>query len=150
MLRKFSAVVAAFAMFTLMNTGAQAQDHERNWEPGHVVAVTHVHIKPGMTNAYMNDLAGLWRPYNERLKKDGDVVDYAVYSNASAREGEPDLVLTVTYKNWATFDRRPEYFEQISRELAGSLDEMRGRAIDREDLREIGSTFTLQEMKFME
>jgi hypothetical protein len=113
-----------------------------------VVAVTNVHIKPGMTNAYMNDIGNLWRKFNEQQKKDGDIIDYKVYSNTAAREGEPEMILTVTYKNWAAFDRDTEYFEKLSEKLMGSLDNMREAAIDREAIRTIGSTYVLQEMNF--
>jgi hypothetical protein len=71
-----------------------------------------------------------------------------VYSNAAAREGEPDMILVVTYKNWATFDRDTEYFEKLSEKRMGSLENMRDAAIDREAIRSIGSTYFLQEMNF--
>ena len=137
-------VVASLAGTTL------AQDHTRNWENGQVMTVTHVHLKPGMTNAYMNDIANLWRKYNDQQMADGDVVAYNVYANSFARDGEPDLILTVTYKDWATFDRSAEYFEALSEKLMGSLDDMREAAIDREELRTIGSTYVLQEMTFID
>jgi hypothetical protein len=125
-----------------------AQDHTRNWDLGHVVTVTNVHIKPGMTNAYMNDLGNLWRKFNEQQKKDGDIVDYKVYSNTAPREGEPDLIVTVTYRNWAAFDRDTKYFETLSEKVMGSLDNMREAAIDRETIRTVGSSYVLQEMDF--
>jgi hypothetical protein len=56
--------------------------------------------------------------------------------------------LTITYKNWATFDRSNEYFEELSEKLMGSLDNMREAAIDREAIRTLGSTIVLQEMNF--
>jgi hypothetical protein len=145
---KFKAAIAVFCGALLVSATSFAQDHTRNWDVGYVVAVTYVHIKPGMTNAYMNDIGNLWRKFNEQQKKDGDIVDYKVYSNTAAREGEPDMILTVTYKNWATFDRDTEYFEKLSEKLMGSLDNMREAAIDREDIRTIGSTYVLQEMNF--
>lgn len=141
-------LVAVLCVALAFSTTAFAQDHTRNWDLGHVVAVTNVHIKPGMTNAYMNDIGNLWRKFNEQQKKDGDIVDYKVYSNTAAREGEPDMILTVTYKNWAAFDRDTEYFENLGEELMGSLDNMRDAAIDREAIRTIGSAYVLQEMNF--
>jgi len=141
-------LVAVLCVALAFSTTAFAQDHTRNWDLGHVVAVTNVHIKPGMTNAYMNDIGNLWRKFNEQQKKDGDIVDYKVYSNTAAREGEPDMILTVTYKNWAAFDRDTEYFENLGEKLMGSLDNMRDAAIDREAIRTIGSAYVLQEMNF--
>lgn len=145
---KTTAALAACVCALLLSAASYAQDHSRNWDFGNVVVVTHVDIKPGMTNAYMNDIGNLWRKFNEQQKKDGDIVDYKVYSNAAARDGEPDLILVVTYKNWATFDRDTEYFEKLSEKLMGSLDNMRDAAIDREAIRSIGSTYFLQEMNF--
>ena len=139
---KTTAALAACVCALLLSAASYAQDHSRNWDFGNVVVVTHVDIKPGMTNAYMNDIGNLWRKFNEQQKKDGDIVDYKVYSNAAARDGEPDLILVVTYKNWANFDRSIEYFEELSEEMMGSLDNMRDAAIDREEIRTIGSTFS--------
>ncbi len=148
MIRKSTTAVAVVVGLLLLNAASFAQDHTRNWDVGHVVAVTNVHIKAGMTNAYMNDIGNLWRKFNEQQKKDGDIIDYKVYSNTAAREGEPDMILTVTYKNWAAFDRDAEYFERLSEKLMGSLDNMREAAIDREAIRTIGSSYVLQEMNF--
>lgn len=136
---------AAFAGST-----ATAQDNERGWDQGHVVQVTEVHIKDGMFNAYINDLNNVWRKFIEAQMEEGDVIDYSMFSNPDKREGEPDLYLTVTYKNWAAFDRGVEYFEQLGQEVMGSTKEMREANIDRGELRTIGSTYTLREIRFKE
>lgn len=127
---------------------AWAQDHSRGWETGSIVQVTNVHIKDGMFNAYINDLNNVWRKFLEEQMKDGSVIDYGMYSNPNSRKGEPDLILTVTYANWAAFDRGAEYFEEIGSKVLGSPEEMRTANIDRGALREIGSTTVLQEIKF--
>jgi len=127
---------------------AHAQDNTRNWELGYVVQVTNVHIKDGMFNAYINDLNNIWRKFNEKQIEDGDIISYSMYSSTAQRDGEPDLILVVTYKNWATFDRSIEYFEEISEEVFGSMEEGRTANINRGELRTIGSTINLQEIKF--
>lgn len=132
------------------STSAQAQDHSRGWDQGYVVQVTEVHTKDGMFNAYINDLNNVWRKFLEKQKEEGDVIRYGMYSNVNPREGEPDLYLTITYKDWATFDRGVEYFEKISSEIMGSMENMREANIDRGELRTIGSTYTLRELKFKE
>lgn len=146
-------IVRVSAVFTLLlsilvSTNALAQDHSRNWDNGYVVGVTEVHIKPGMFNAYINDLNGLWRKFLEEQMKDGSVIRYGMYGNAAAREGEPDLYLTVTYANWAAFDRGEDYFNKIRDKVIGSADEMREANVKRGDLRTIGSTYNLREIKF--
>lgn len=127
---------------------AAAQDHTRNWTNGNVVVVTHVTTHPGMFNAYINDLNNVWRKFMEEQKKDGSVVDYGMYANSFGRDGEPDLILTVTYKDWAAFNLGPDYFEEVSKRIAGGPEDMRVKAVDRESLRTIGSNFVLQEIKF--
>ena len=145
---KLSAALAVFLCAAMFSVPASAQDNERNWENGTILQVTHVTTKPGMFNAYINDLNGLWRLFLEQQKEDGNVVGYRMWSNVAARENEPNLILTVEYANWAAFDLGVEYFEEISVKLRGSLEKMRELGIAREELREIGSTFNLQEVKF--
>ena len=145
---KLTAALAAILCTAMGSAPASAQDHERNGENGTILAVSHVHIKPGMFNAYINDLNGLWRVFQEEQMKDGSVVGYRMWSNVAARKGEPDLILTVEYANWAAFDRGVEYFDELSKKLRGSTEKMRTLNIERGDLREIGSSFNLQEIKF--
>ncbi len=148
-----SKILAVFgiAMFAALGSSpAMAQDHTRGWEQGHVVQVTEVHIKEGMFNAYINDLNNVWRQFLDARVEDGDVVDYRIFANANSREGEPDLYLTVTYKNWAALDRGVEYFEGLGEKVLGSAEEMREANVDRGELRTIGSTYMLREITFKE
>ena len=148
-----SKVLAIFGIALLAAFGSSpvlAQDHSRGWEQGHVVQVTEVHIKDGMLNAYINDLNNVWRKFVEAQIEEGDVISYGMYANPDKREGEPDLFLTVTFKNWAAFDRGVEYFEELGTKVMGSTDKMREANIDRGELRTIGSIYTLQEITFQE
>lgn len=141
--------IAGLAIFGVMgSTSAVAQDHSRGWDEGHIVQVTEVHTKEGMFNAYINDLSNVWRKYLEAQKEDGDVIRYDMYSNVNPREGEPDLFLAVTYKNWAAFDRGVEYFDNLGAKILGSPEDMRKADIDRGKLRTIGSTYVLREITF--
>lgn len=135
-------------LLVMISVPAFAQDHSRGWENGPVVVVSEVHIKPGMFNAYINDLNNVWRKFQEAQKADGYVVSYSILSNVSAREGEPDLYLTITYPNWAAFDTGNEYFEELGQKILGSMEDMREANIDRGDLRTLGGSKTLQEIKF--
>ena len=145
---KLMAALAVFLCAATFSVQASAQDHERNWESGTILQVTHVTTKPGMFNAYINDLNGLWRVFLEEQMKDGSVIGYRMWSNVAARKDEPNLILTIEYANWAAFDLGIEYFEDMSKRLRGSTEEMRQLGVKREDIREIGSTLNLQEIKF--
>ena len=150
MKNKLIAVLSLAVIASFGSTSALAQDNTRGWEQGYVVQVTEVHTKDGMFNAYINDLSKVWRKFLDAQKADGDVISYGMYSNVNQREGEPDLFLTVTYKNWAAFDNGVEYFEKLGSEIMGSMDDMREANIDRGELRTIGSTYTLRELTFAE
>jgi len=148
MKHKVFSLVGLVLFAALGSTSALAQDHSRGWEQGYIVQVTEVHTKDGMFNAYINDLSNVWRKFLDAQKEDGDVIRYGMFSNANPREGEPDLFLTVTFKNWAAFDRGVEYFENLGSQVLGSTEEMREANIDRGELRTIGSTYVLREITF--
>jgi hypothetical protein len=87
-MKRISIVTAILAVSICTMSGtAFAQDHSRGWENGNIVAVTEVHIKPGMFNAYVNDLNNVWRKFNEAQIKEGDIVSFSMFANTSAREG---------------------------------------------------------------
>ena len=144
------ALLSIILLGAFAGTSAVAQDHTRGWEQGYVVQVTEVHTKDGMFNAYINDLSNVWRKFMETRKAEGDVIRYGMYSNINPREGEPDLYLTVTYKNLAAFDRGVEYFDELSSKVLGSPEDMRKASVDRGELRTIGSTYMLRELTFKE
>ena len=148
MRKTFTAILTALFLTVLASSTAVAQDNTRNWDNGAVIAVTEVHIKDGMFNAYINDLNNVWRKYIEEQMKDGSVLGYNMYGNVASRDGEPDLYLTVTYANWAAFDLGEEYFNAIRDKVQGSADVARSASIKRGDLRTLGSNYNLQEVKF--
>jgi len=148
MRKTFTAILTALLLTVLASSTAVAQDNTRNWDNGAVIAVTEVHIKDGMFNAYINDLNNVWRKYIEEQMKDGSVLGYNMYGNVASRDGEPDLYLTVTYANWAAFDLGEEYFNAIRDKVQGSADVARSASIKRGDLRTLGSNYNLQEVKF--
>ena len=150
MKKSLSIALTIFLFTSVFSLSAIAQDNERNWDNGAIVAVTEVHIKPGMFNAYVNDLNNVWRQFNEAQMADGSILSYGMYANAAPRAGEPDLYLTVTYKNWATFDLGEEYFASIRDKIMGSAEAMRSAGIKRGDLRTIGDQYNLVEIKFRE
>ena len=148
MRKTFTAILTALFLTVLASSTAVAQDNTRNWDNGAVIAVTEVHIKDGMFNAYINDLNNVWRKYIEEQMKDGSVLGYNMYGNVASRDGEPDLYLTVTYANWAAFDLGEEYFNAIRDKVQGSADVARSASIKRGDLRTLGSNYNLQEITF--
>ena len=148
--RKLSKSLICALLLCLPVLGAWAQDHSRSHEPGQVLALTYVHTKPGMFNAYVNDLKANWARSLDAQIEAGHVVSYGMYTIISPREGEPNLILRVSYPNWATFDLSPDYFDELMSATFGSQDQAREAGIKRGELRTIGSEMLLQELKFKE
>ncbi|ABG39032.1 hypothetical protein Patl_0503 [Paraglaciecola sp. T6c] len=81
-----------------ISTTAIAQ--ESSYSYGTVWEAHGIRILPGQFENYMDHLAGSWKDVYEFAKKEGHVVDYHVLANNHAREGEPDLILVVEYKDY--------------------------------------------------
>jgi hypothetical protein len=145
---KLSAALAVFLCAAMFSVPASAQDNGRNWENGNVIAVSEVHTEPGMFNAYINDLKGLWRVFLDQQIEDGNVVRYRLLVNTFGRDNEPDLLLITEHPNWAAFDLSNEYFEELTKKLQGSMDNARSATLDRGKLRRLGGNAVYQEITF--
>jgi hypothetical protein len=93
-------LAAAAALTVAMAAPALAQ--ESSYKPGSVWEVSRIKVLPGQFENYLDYLADRWKKIQEFGKKEGAVLDYHVLSLNNAREGEPDLVLIVEYKDYLT------------------------------------------------
>ena len=145
---RLMAALAVLLCASMFSVPAAAQDNDRNWENGNVIATTQVFTEPGMFNAYINDLRGLWRVFLDQQIEDGNVVSYRMLVNSFAPDGEPDLLLITEHPNWAAFDLSSEYFDELTEKLQGSLAKARDATIERGKLRRLGGNAVYQEIKF--
>jgi len=118
------------------------------WDDGSVWAIGYAETKPGKFNDYMSDLNNVWRVFTEREMEDGDILSYHVLQVPVPRDGEPDVIFLIEYKNWAAFDKGTEYFENLSEEIMGSVEMAEVANVDREALRTLRGGLTAQEVKF--
>jgi hypothetical protein len=137
-----SVIVAVAALLI----AGSAQSADRNWDFGSVWAISYAETKPGKFNDYMNDLNNVWRKFLEDEKATGDVLSYRVLQAAFTRDGEPDVIFLVEYKNYAAFDKGMEYFENQSEEIMGSVDDAMQAGIDREAIRALRGSLVAQEI----
>ncbi len=144
-MKKFTIIIIAL-IFLAVAGGIQAAD--RVWEDGSVWAISYAKTKPGKFNAYMEDLNKVWRVFTEREMQDGYVLSYRVLQIPAPRDGEPNVMFLVEYKNWAAFDRGSEYFDKITEEIMGSTEQSEAANIDREALRTLRGSLGAQEVVF--
>ena len=145
MLRRFGGLLLA-ALLTLASMSALAQE-ERSYTEGTVTEVSAIKIKPGGFDAYMAWLQKTWKAANEEYKKAGLIVDYGVYATNARNSSEPDLYLTIVYKNWGALDNLQDKTDPIDKKIYGSTTQANQGFIDREKIREVLGVERIQELK---
>jgi hypothetical protein len=134
-------LVAAAATFI---SGAVLAD-EMSPKEGHVLDVTSVKIKYGRFDDYWTFLRTTWRQEMDEAKKQGIIVDYAIYGATAHNPSEPDLFLVVEYANMAALDGLDAKMEAIDKKIMGSTKASNQAAVDRESMRTIlGDQFIRQ------
>lgn len=145
MLRRFAGPLLAAAL-ALTSLNALAQE-ERSYTEGTVLEISSIKIKPGGFDTYMAWLSKTWKVEQEEFKKAGIIVDYGVYATNSRNPSEPDLYLTVVYKNWAARDGLLDKTDPIDKKIFGSIAQANQGFIDREKIREVLGVQYIQELK---
>ncbi len=143
--------MTALALMGIFAQPLQAQSSDRVWQEGSVWAISYIETKPGHFNDYISDLSNVWRKYLEAQKEDGLLISYKMLNVNFSRDGEPNLILLVEYKDWAAFDAgNAEYFEQLTSRIQGSVQQGQQASINREDLRALRGSIVAQEIAFRE
>jgi hypothetical protein len=135
-------VHALFAV-ALLSAPALADDH---YSEGNVTQLSFIRTRPGMFDEYMKYLSTTYQDLLEAQKQAGLVVDYKVYATEPGSPGEPDVILSVTYKNWAAFDGLDDKVEPIVNAAFGGESQANTAAVDREKMRELLGTERIQEL----
>lgn len=143
-MRCLTAPLASFAFALGLTPAAVAQD--RPYTEGPVMNVSYIRVKPGMFDKYVKWLATDWKRNMEAQKKEGIILDYAVYSSPQSREGDWNMVLTTTYKNMGALDSLRDRAEPLVNRTMKTTPEQRAQqTIQREAMREqLGSRLLRQ------
>ena len=139
-------LVMITALFTL-NASALAADRVYD-DSGSVWTVGYIETKPGHFDDYIANLHSIWKRYLDEQKKDGSVLSYKMIAVGFPRDGEPNLMLMVEYKNYAAFDRGNAYFDELAKKLQGGTEQATQSNIDREALRELRGGWVGRELTF--
>ena len=142
------AVASALSIVSAAATSntAAAQD-TRVYREGPVVVVSYVRTKPGMFDRYMEYLNTAYKTNLEAEKAAGVVTDYAIYTSDARTPTDHDVMLTVTYKNWAALDNLRDRTEPVADRALQSTERQRDQQyIDRGAIREILGTRTYQQL----
>jgi hypothetical protein len=89
------------AMLATASSGA-AMAQESSYKPGSVWQSSRIKVLPGQFENYLDYLDARWKKVQDFGKKEGVILSYHVLSVNDARQGEPDLILLVEYKDYMT------------------------------------------------
>jgi hypothetical protein len=138
--------LAASLLLACLASPSGAQDLP--YTEGPVMSVSYIRIKPGMFDKYMQYLDTDYKQLMDAQKKEGVILDYAVYTSPSRDEKDWDMVLTTTYKNMGALDNLRERAEPLTlKTLKRTREQSTEAAIDREAMRELVGSRLLRKLE---
>jgi hypothetical protein len=138
---QFAVGVVTFLVLIFPATG-----QELSYTPGTVWNISNIQIEPGQTQRYLDYLAGDWKKLNEFGKKEGYVVSYHVFQVNNARNGEPDLILAIEYKDYYTNAQQLAQQKSLEAFLASDARKMESQSGERKAMRKLVGSMELQEL----
>ena len=130
--RALGALAGLFAFIAVTGVSVAA---DQPYQDGPVTMVSSIRTLPGMHDTYLRFLATTYRTNMDAAKKEGIILDWAVYETSPRSPEEPNVYLAVTYKNMAAFDGLDERMEPIMQRSFGDQAARSAAAIDREKMR---------------
>ncbi len=100
----------------MLATSVMAQ--EVSYKPGSVWEANRIDVLPGQFENYMDYLSTTWKKNQELAKAEGIVLDYQVLAVNNARQGEPDLILLVEYKDYQTTAQQEAFRKKVNAMMA--------------------------------
>lgn len=141
------ATMAATAALTLTMAGSAAAQ-ESSYNPGTVWQFSNIQVEPGQFERYVDYLAGNWRKINELGKKEGMVVSYHVFTVNNKRDGEPDLILGVEYRDYFSNAQQLAFQKKVEALLASDAHKLDAAGGERKVMRKVTGGMELQELQF--
>jgi opacity protein-like surface antigen len=130
-----AALMAAAAM------GATAAAQSWPTTDGSVWVASRVDILPGQGPAYLDYLASDWKKEMEWGKSQGYILSYRVLRTNHARNGEPDVVLLVEYKDYTATAERQAVGQRFNAAMGTNARQRAVANAEREKIRtQMGST----------
>jgi hypothetical protein len=125
--------LAGVVAFVSLHGAAVAAD--KPYDQGTVTVVSSIRTNPGMLDTYLRYLSTTYKTNMDAAKKEGIVLGWNVYQTQPRSADDPNIYLTVTYKNMAAFDGLDDRMEPIQQRSFGDQKARDAAAVDREKMR---------------
>lgn len=144
MMKIKSLFVGGAMMAAMMASPAMAQ--ESSYRPGTVWEASRINVLPGQFENYMDYLATTWKKNQEMAKAEGILLEYHVLATNNARQGEPDLILIVEYKDYQTTAQQEAFSKKVNAALAQDRRKADAAGGERTKMRELMGSTEYQEL----
>ena len=141
---KLKASLCAAVAALSLSFPALAQDS--SYTQGSVWFFSNIQIEPGQFENYMDYLGANWKKVQELGKKEGTVVSYHVLSVNAQRNGEPDLILAVEFKDYSNKAQNEAFQKKIEALLAADARQQATAGGQRGTMRKLTGNMELQEL----
>ncbi len=137
-------IAVAFAVLVSLGISFTAVADDHPFTEGPVVNVSRIRTEYGHFDDYMNYLDTTWKASQEAAKKAGYIVGYEVLTAEPRDPNDADIILVVTYKNWAALDGATAKGDAIAKAIEGSVAKSNQAAADRLKIRRVLGSSTMQ------
>jgi hypothetical protein len=141
----YKQIAALSILVASTGLAAVAAADDKPYKEGAVTDVASIRVKDGKFNDYINYLRGPYKAEMDAEKQAGIILDYRFYQVPPRSPHDANLILTVTYPNFAALDRTAE-IDAISVKVEGSLKASDQGVADRGSIREILGSELIQEL----
>lgn len=119
----------------------------RVYTEGPVVVMSYIRTRPGMFERYLEYLNGPYKTSMEAQKGAGLVTGYTIHTSPPRTPQDHDIILSVTYRNWAGFDGFADRADAVAnRALQNTPRQRDQQSIDRAAMREVLGTRNYQQL----
>ncbi|MFI4879223.1 MAG: hypothetical protein ACHQD6_02020 [Steroidobacterales bacterium] len=144
MTRTIPCLCAAAALLALSALTPVAYADGRDYNDGPVVNVAAIRTAGGHFDEYMHWLATTYKKLMEAQKKAGLITSYRVMVVEPRGPHDPDIYLITEFKNWAALDGLGHKADAVTAEIAGSLEQADHAQAEREKIRTVLGSQTMQ------
>ena len=119
---------------------------QRQYKNGSVWVIQFVNVKPGMDEAYMNHITGVWKTLLEAEKKDKVVLSYKVLRTEGHTADDWNMMLMAEYKDLASLEAFEAREEAIAQKVVGDDQKQQQGYKDRLEIRQITGSRVAREL----
>ena len=138
-------IVLSMCLAASFSLNARAQD-ERHYTDGPVTEVDYIQVEYGHFEEYVDWLNSTWKPTMEATKKAGLIIDYKVFSATPKSPDQPNIILSITFKNAAAALDKNIELEDVAKKVICSTDCQNKARVARNEYRKLLGTEYIREI----